>query len=193
LFLVVTVCVLNQSKDHWLLSDALNNAITMSSKLREFVGIIHNLDQFMNDDFGIILELCLFAFNIKKEVCGVLDSFLSFLENYEERKAHNMFSLMLDPRFKSLHLVFSFIGYEQGISIVEGYDQKSLQPMFLKCFHHLHHVENYDIESTKHRSYENNSLDIFEMTTSTSELVVELVNRELLIFRRFQVDLKEIK
>jgi len=90
-------------------------------------------------------------------------------------------------------LVFSFIGYEQGISIVERYDWKSLQPMFLKCFHHLHPVENYDIESTKHRSYENNSLDIFEMTTSTSELVVELVNRELLIFRRFQVDLKEIK
>jgi len=109
LSLVVTVCVLNQSKDHWLLSDALNNAITMSSKLKEFVGIIHNLDQFMNDDFGIILELCLFAFNIKKEVCGVLDSFLSFLENYEERKAHNMFSLMLDPRFKSLHWYFHLL------------------------------------------------------------------------------------
>ncbi len=72
-----------------------------------------------------------------------------------------MFSLMLDPRFKSLHLVSSFVGREQGISIVQEYDRKSSQPMFLKCYDHLHLMENYDIESTKHRSYENNSLDIF--------------------------------
>jgi hypothetical protein len=31
------------------------------------------------------------------------------------------------------------------------------------------------------------------MTVSTSELVMELVNRELLIFKRFQMDPKEIK
>ncbi len=33
-----------------MLNDALNNAITMSSKLKEDVGIVQNLDQFMNDD-----------------------------------------------------------------------------------------------------------------------------------------------
>jgi hypothetical protein len=38
-----------------------------------------------------------------------------------------------------------------------------------------------------------NNPDIFEMIANTSELVVELVNKKLLIFRRFQVDLKEIK
>jgi hypothetical protein len=58
-------------------------------------------------------------------------------------------------------LVSSFVGHEQGISIVEKYDWKSLQPMLLKCYHHLHLVENYDVESIEHRSYENNSLDIF--------------------------------
>jgi len=147
----------------------------------------------LDDDFAIILELSLFAFNIKKEVCGVLDSFLSFLKNYEEKKAHNMLSLMLDTQFKSLRLVSSFVGREQGISIVQEYDQKFSQPMFLKCYHHLHPVENYDIESTKHRSYEDNNLDIFEMIASISEPMVELVNKELLIFRRFQVDPKEIK
>jgi hypothetical protein len=56
----------------------------------------------------------------------VLDSFLSFLRKYEKRKAHNMFSLILDPWLKSLHLVFSYVGHEQGISIVEKYDWKSL-------------------------------------------------------------------
>jgi hypothetical protein len=76
----------------------------------------------LDDDFVITFEFFLFASNIKKEVCGVLDSFLSFLIKYEERKAHNMFSLMLDPQFKNLCLVFSFVGREQDISIVEEYD-----------------------------------------------------------------------
>ncbi len=121
----------------------------MISELKEDVGnIVHNLNKFMDDDFVIILELCLFTSNIKKEVCGILDSFLSFLRKYEERKVHNVLSLMLDSRFKNLCLVSSFVGCKQGISIVEECDLKSLQPILLKCYHHLHLVENYDVEST---------------------------------------------
>jgi hypothetical protein len=30
----------------------------------------------IDDDFGIVFELSLFASNIKREVCGVLDSFI---------------------------------------------------------------------------------------------------------------------
>ncbi len=85
----------------------------MISKLKEDVGIVHNLNQFMVDDFAITLELLLFAYK-KKEVCGILDSFLSFLRKYEERKVHNMLSLMLDSRFKNLCLVSSFVGCKQG-------------------------------------------------------------------------------
>jgi hypothetical protein len=58
-------------------------------------------------------------------------------------------------------LVSSFVGHEQGIFIVEKYDRKSLQPMLLKCYHYLHLVEIYDVESIEHRSYEDNNLDIF--------------------------------
>jgi hypothetical protein len=42
------------------------------------------------------------------------------------------------------------------------------------------------------RVEEDRSLDIFEMTTNTSEPITELVNRKLLIFRRYQVDVKDI-
>jgi hypothetical protein len=41
---------------------------------------------------------------------GVLDFFLSFLRTYEGKKIHNMLSLMLNPKFKNLHLVFSYVG-----------------------------------------------------------------------------------
>ncbi len=37
------------------------------------------------------------------------------------------------------------------------------------------------------------SLDIFEQIASISELVEELVKRELLIFRRYQLNVKDIK
>jgi hypothetical protein len=40
---------------------------------------------------------------------------------------------------------------------------------------------------------ENCSLDIFKMTTNINELVKELINRELLIFRRFRMSAKDIK
>jgi hypothetical protein len=44
----------------------------------------------------------------------------------------------------------------------------------------------YDVESTYHRSYEDSNLDIFEMTASTSEPMAKLLNKELLIFKRFK-------
>jgi len=50
-----------------------------------------------------------------------------------------MFSSMLDPKLKSLHLVSSFIGHEQGISIMKEYDKKSLYHMLVNfviiCIH----------------------------------------------------------
>jgi hypothetical protein len=86
----------------------------------------------MEKDGNVVYELSCLAFNIKKEVIKVLDSFLSFLKKYEERKAHDMLSLMLDPRFKTFCLVSSFIGHEQGKAIVEDYDKQFLFPMLLK-------------------------------------------------------------
>jgi hypothetical protein len=40
----------------------------------------------MEEDFGVILELICLASNIRKEVCGVLDIFLSFLKKFDEKK-----------------------------------------------------------------------------------------------------------
>jgi hypothetical protein len=40
----------------------------------------------MEDQYVVVNELILLAFNIRKEFCGVLDSFLSFLKKNEEEK-----------------------------------------------------------------------------------------------------------
>jgi hypothetical protein len=40
-----------------------------------------------------------------------------------------MIFVMLEPRFKSLQILSSFVGWEQGVSLVEKYDKKSLYPV----------------------------------------------------------------
>jgi len=137
-------------------------------------------------------ELLCLASNIKKEVIQVLDSFLS-LKEYEERKAHNMLSFLLDFRSIILHLVSSLIGHEQGKAIVEKYDKKSLFPMLLKCYYHLHPLVESKGGVVDEKVEDDKNLDIFEMTTNTNEPTTKLVNRELLIFRCYQVDDKDIK
>jgi hypothetical protein len=81
----------------------------------------------MDDDFVVDLQLSLLAFNIKKEVCGVSNGFISFFKKYE-KKSHNMLSMTLRPRSKNLLLV-----QEHGVTIVEEYKKQSLFPMLLKC------------------------------------------------------------
>jgi hypothetical protein len=117
--------------------------------------------------------------------------FFSFLlKKNEERKAHNMLSLMLDPRFKTLHLVSSLIGHEQGKAIIEEYDKKSLFPMFLKCYYYLHPLVEFEKGVINQRVEKDKSLDIFEMTINTSEPTTKLVNKELQIFKCIKSMLK---
>jgi hypothetical protein len=52
----------------------------------------------MEDDSRMDIELKSFIVNMKKEICGVIDYFLSFLIKYDERRIHNMLFLMLNPR-----------------------------------------------------------------------------------------------
>ncbi len=92
-----------------------------------------------------------------------------------------MFFFMLDLRFKNLHLVASFIGFEQNKVIVEKNDRNTLYPMLF---------ENATIDQDVD---EDCSLNIFEMIASTNEPTKEVVNRKLLILKRFQMDAKNIK
>ncbi len=57
--------------------------------------------------------------------------------------------------------------------------------MLLKCYHHLHLVVDCDVQFIENKSYEDCCLDIFEMNSNTSEPMIELVNKELLNFKRF--------
>ncbi len=123
--------VLNQSRDHWLLSDTLDFAISINLKLEAEPKNVPYFETLMKEEFSVVLELICLTSKSKKEVCIVLDSFLSFLTKYKEKKTHNILSLMLNPRFKNLCLVSSFIHHQQGyLTIVGEYAESSLYPIF---------------------------------------------------------------
>ncbi len=105
---IILAYVLNQSHGHWLISDVLHFAISTSLKLKEENQIV-SFENVMDDDSIVINELSLLISNIRREVINVLDSFLSFLRIYDNTKAHNMVSLMLDLRFKILCIISSFV------------------------------------------------------------------------------------
>jgi len=95
----------------------------MNFKFKEGFGVSSNLEDLIYDDPIVALELSLLTSNIRREVFGVLNGFLSFFKKYEKNKTNNILSFMLDPRFKSLRLVSSLLGRKHHASIVEEYDQ----------------------------------------------------------------------
>jgi hypothetical protein len=65
--------------------------------------------------------------------------------------------------------------------------------VLLKCYYHLHTLVEYERGFVDQKVREDMSLDIFEMITNTSEPTMELVNKELFIFRHYQMHVKDIK
>ncbi len=99
----------------------------------------------------------------------------------------------VEPQVKTFHLLSSFIGWERSKVIVEKYDKKNLFPMLLKCYYHLHSLVGSGRGVVDQRVEMDRNLDIFGMITNISEWTTKLVNRELLIFRCYQLDVKNVK
>jgi hypothetical protein len=100
---------------------------------------------------------------------------------------------MLDLMFKNLHFVSSYVGKNQGVFIVEWYDRRTLYPMLIKSYNHLHLVGDVDSTFTNQDVDKDYGLNIFQMTSNNIEIVKEIITRELLDFKRFHVDMKDIK
>jgi hypothetical protein len=60
-------------------------------KLKEENEIVPSFDNLIEDDRVVSDELVVLTSNIKTEICGVLDSFLSFLKKCEEKKPTTCF------------------------------------------------------------------------------------------------------
>jgi hypothetical protein len=65
--------------------------------------------------------------------------------------------------------------------------------MLVRSYNHLHLIGDVASSSTKQDADKDYGLNIFQMTNNNVETAKEIVARELLDFRRFHVDVKDIK
>jgi hypothetical protein len=72
------------------------------------------------------------------------------------------------------------------VTTVEKHDKKSLYHVLLKCHHWFYLSIKFEITILDQRVDEDCNMNIFEMITNISDLRMELVNIELLIFKWYQ-------
>jgi hypothetical protein len=70
-----------------------------------------------------------------QEVLKVIKPFLEFLKTFDFNQVHNMLILMLDPCFKILKVMKSFVGCGNPIHFAIEYDVKEVTPFFMGKFY----------------------------------------------------------
>ena len=61
----------------------------------------------------------------------VIKPYFVFAVDFTHEKAHNMLSLMLDPRYKGLLVIIDYLGRVKAMHIVAKYDQPVLVPLLI--------------------------------------------------------------
>ena len=115
---VVQQCVLNQTRGYWLLSDALAAAFRMSIELQGVYDQSSSVVPLLQvGDFESEIEIL--KARMAKTAVDVMKPFLRFSLQFVADRAHNMLSLMLDPRFKGLEYVIQYVGVAAAKQVVE--------------------------------------------------------------------------
>jgi hypothetical protein len=66
-----------------------------------------------------------------------LKPFLEFLKSFDFYQIHNLLALMLDPHFKSLQVMKSFVGHNNAICLTIEYDVKKVIFLLMTFFDQL--------------------------------------------------------
>ena len=178
---VVQQCVLNQTRGYWLLSDALAAAFRMSIELQ---GVYDQCSSVVPPlqvgDFESEIEIL--KARMAKTTVDVMKPFLRFSLQFVADRAHNMLSLMLDPRFKGLEYVIQYMGVAAAKQVVEDYDRKILIPYLVKVHKFLNPG---DSPATTLDHAPSNIL--FGAPASAEEACEGILIAELSLFRRLTI------
>jgi hypothetical protein len=85
LALVVSTFILNQSKGHWLLSDALSFVISMGLKFSDEI-VSTTFNNLMKEDGNVVYELSCLASNIYIKLWGFWILFFPSYKNMKEKR-----------------------------------------------------------------------------------------------------------
>ncbi len=113
----------------------------MCLKLQEEIRNLFAPINLIGDDSKIAFELFLFTSNIRREVCGVLDYFLFLKKNMKKKKFTTCFLCYTLKPSSSIFFCWPRRKWKY-IYVMNEYDRRTLYPMILKCYHHLHPMTN---------------------------------------------------
>jgi len=124
--------------------------------------------------------------NIKKEVVKVFKPFLEFLKAFKSHQIHIMLAVMLDPCFKSLSVVESFVGCGNAICLAIEYDMKEVILLLMTIFHRLNPIVEVIIAPCDEPAFqiEEEDNNMFNVRASMEESSWALVTTKLSLFRR---------
>ena len=104
--------------------------------------------------------------------------YFAFPVDFTREKAHNMLALMLDPRYKGLHMTIDYVGREKAMHVVAQYDQLVLVPLLMKVSKLL----NPSLENNLAPTLEDTTESPFGHTSSTEEGNEGMLILELILF-----------
>lgn len=67
------------------------------------------------------------------------------------------------------------IDHEEGVNLVEEYDEQFLYNMLLKCHHYLHPMEKIEVGCVEQVVDEDFHLDIFEQIVNISKTIFHII------------------
>ncbi len=80
-------------------------------------------DNLVKEEINVFdYELEKLIFRMKRQVLKVFLPFISFIHGFK-KKIYNMLAFMLDPRYKSMRLVITYLGREVVVILVADYDE----------------------------------------------------------------------
>jgi hypothetical protein len=80
------------------------------------------------------VELDLLSQKMWHEVVKVIKLFLKILKTFDFRQVCNVLALLLNPWFKSLRVVKSFVGHENAICLIIENNLKKFIPFLMEFF-----------------------------------------------------------
>jgi hypothetical protein len=127
--------------------------------------------------------------NMQKAVVKVLKPFLEFLKAFDSHQVHIMLALMLDPCFKSLWVVESFVGCSNAIRLATKYDMKEVIPLLMTIFDQPNPIVEIVVAPCDELAFqiEEEDSNMFSVRTYMEESSRALVIVKLSLFQRLPI------
>jgi hypothetical protein len=77
---------------------------------------------------------------MRVDVVKMIKPFSQFLKVYDSHHVHNMFTIMLDPHFKSLRVVENYVGHKDYIFFTSKFDANVIIPLLMMTFEVLNSI-----------------------------------------------------